>query len=42
MGRPAPKGDKADPASPQDGCTGIYPDPGKILFPDTRPKRFAP
>ena len=42
MGRPAPKGDKANPASPQDGCAGIYPDPGKIQRPDNRPERLTP
>ncbi|OPD67312.1 hypothetical protein APA44_32590 [Pseudomonas aeruginosa] len=38
-GRPPPKGDMADSASPRDGCTGLRPDANQVKAPTTRPER---
>ena len=35
LGRPAPKGDRAGPASPHTGCTGLRPDAGQVNTPTT-------
>lgn len=35
LGRTAPKGDRADSASPHEGCTGSLPDAGQVNAPMT-------